>query len=972
MPSASPLPSALGVPLPHAHGLTMAPPDGLDDPRLHAIWSHSPFLLSCAKRHPDAVQAVLDARADAAFEDVISNLKVSEHGEDGPDLKAGTRKLRQAKTLAMAVIGHADLLGLWPLEQVTGALSTLADAAVEHALTLAVAEAHRRRLLTQPAKPDEAMPGLFVLGLGKLGGLELNVSSDIDIAVFYDPDAMPLADPDEHKSIAVRITRTMVDLLSGVTEDGIVFRTDLRLRPDPGSTPVAVSLPAAETYYESMGQNWERAAMIKARVMAGCRAAGDAFQSYIQPFIWRKALDPAAIRDIQSIKRQIDAHHGTGTSAVPGHNVKLGRGGIREIEFFAQTQQLMWGGRQPDLRSTQTKAALDALAAVGHIRHQTACELQDAYSFLRAVEHRIQYRDDRQDHSLPDDPDKLAAFALFCGFADADAFVNAYSNVTKTVAHHYAALFADQPPLSGPYGNLVFTGTDDDPGTVETLASMGFAKPEVLIEMVRTWHRGRYACTRSVRARQILTELVPRILHAMAQTSDPDRALMTFDAFLSQLPPGTQIFDLIQSEPSLLDRLSGILGDAPFLGQVMATQPHVIDSLLTPGHLMDHQTGLSLAQEIEALTTPLDDLEAVLDTVRRWHRERSFQAGLQFLAGYADVHRMTDTLSSVTDAAITAITDAVLRDATIPDGELAILGFGRLGAREMMIGSDLDLVMVCQTHSEDPETIAAARKASERLAQRLVAALTVPTNEGKLFEVDLRLRPQGRKGPLVATMDRLHAYYETEAWMWELQALCRSRSVYASPAMRKALRTMRQAMLARPRTLGHVTAATAGMRAKMLEALPPTSVWDAKHREGGLVTLEFLVQALQLTYGAEHPSVLHPVTADALNALLEERLLTAEQHGILSRAQSFYLTVLALLRLAAVTNPEQQSMGRGTVACLLRHCHALGLNVQDVDDVRKALQSTYASVQALFEQLVIGQADADVPMPEGTLPPAIP
>ncbi|HSR55629.1 MAG TPA: glutamine-synthetase adenylyltransferase, partial [Alphaproteobacteria bacterium] len=518
---------------------------------------------------------IVEDGPDEAFEAALAAIDDTGLGEDL------TRRLRIARRRAALAIAIADITGHWRLEQVTGALSRFADESVTAALRALLREAVRNGELevTDPEAPDREA-GLFILGLGKLGAHELNYSSDIDLIAFYDTRRLKYTGRQDPPRFYVRVVRDLVNMLESRTRDGYVFRTDLRLRPDPSSTPLAVSVMAAEAYYESTGQNWERAALIKARVIAGDHEAGRAFLKHLEPFLWRKNLDFAAIEDIHSIKRQINAHRGGAEITVAGHNLKLGRGGIREIEFFAQTQQLIWGGRIPALRSRGTVETLKALAAEGQASEEAVNELIAAYTYLRRAEHRLQMIDDRQTHSLPEDSDDIAAFARFLGYEDRESFSKDLIAHLSCVEHHYAHLFEESAPLSGP-GNLVFTGGEDDPDTLETLAGMGFNDGPAISERIRSWHRGRYRATRSARARELLTELVPALLDALAKTPNPDAAFRNFDTFLSNLPAGVQLFSLLLANPGVLTLAADIMGSGPKLAAHLAANPSLFDGVLT-------------------------------------------------------------------------------------------------------------------------------------------------------------------------------------------------------------------------------------------------------------------------------------------------------------------------------------------------------------------------------------------------------
>src|SRR5439155_12067192 len=515
----------------------------------------------------------------------------------------------------------AEFAGSWSLERQMTALSRFAEAAIGAAVrdALRAAAANGSLALPHPEDPESGS-GLIVLAMGKLGGAELNYSSDIDLILLYDPSNLPQLAQDNAQSLFGRIARHVVRILDERTGDGYVFRTHLRLRPDPRSTPLAMSVAAALTYYETVGQNWERAALIKARPVAGDRRAARRFLADLQPFIWRKHLDFAAIEDIHSIKRQIQAPKGGSRIAVEGHDIKTGRGGIREIEFFAQTQHLIWGGRLRQLRVAPTCIALRRLAASRRIDERTADTLIADYRFLRRIEHRLQMEEDAQTHRLPADPDGIARLASFLGEPDSDHFVAELRAHLGSVERHYAELFEEAPSLAGP-GNLVFTGAEDDPDTLATLARLGFADPARVAAMVRDWHHGRMRATRSQRAREILTEFVPELLRVFGATAHPDTAALRFDQFLSRLPAGVQLFSLFHANPGLFSLVADIIAEAPLLAESVAQRPALLDAVLTAEFATPLPERTGLAEDLAGVLAGARDFEDTLDLIRRWTNE---------------------------------------------------------------------------------------------------------------------------------------------------------------------------------------------------------------------------------------------------------------------------------------------------------------------------------------------------------------
>ena len=650
---------------------------------------------------------------------------------------------------------------------------------------------------------EEALPHFRVL----------NYSSDIDLILFFDLAKSRVITRDGLQPFFSRLARDLVRILEERTADGYVFRTDLRLRPDPGSTPPAMSIAAAITYYETVGQNWERAALIKARPVAGDRAAGERLLRELNPFIWRKHLDFAAIQDIHSIKRQINAYRGGGRIAVEGHDIKIGRGGIREIEFFAQTQQLIWGGRMPELRVRGTCEALRRLAETGRIDPKVATTLIADYRFLRRLEHRLQMVDDAQTHRLPDNRDGIARVATFLGYRSAEAFSADLTAHLGSVERHYAELFEQAPSLAGP-GNLVFTGSEDDPDTLATLSRLGFARPADVAALVRSWHHGRMRATRSQRAREILTELVPELLRIFGATSHPDEALRRFDQFLTRLAAGVQLFSLFQGNPGLLALVADVMAGAPRLADQLAQRPALLDAVLTREFSAALPERPVLAADLDRMVAGVDDFADILDVLRRWAGERRFQVGVQLLRRSIDGEAAGKAFADIAEVALAALVPAVEHDfarrhGRVPGGAFAVIGMGRLGSREMTLASDLDLILIYDAPADSVGSDGAQPLASSayyaRLSQRLIGAITAPTAEGPLYAVDMRLRPSGSSGPIASSLESFDRYQRDAAWTWEHMALTRARTGRgrgrAAPARRRDDRYC-SSLAARPAAVG--------------------------------------------------------------------------------------------------------------------------------------------------------------------------
>jgi len=887
---------------------------------LDAVFGNSPFLTLCMVQDPKFVRELLTRGWDAVHAECLDRLaRLRAAPREDAEI---SRELRLAKRRTALTVALADISDDWPVERVTRALSDFADAAISAAAAhlLRQSAAAGALELGHPEDPEKNS-GLVILGMGKLGAHDLNYSSDIDLIVLFDPEKAGVKDPDKILNIFVRLTRNLVRLLEERTVHGYVFRTDLRLRPDPGSTPPAISVLAAEVYYESLGQNWERAAMIKARPVAGDLAAGQEFLARLRPYIWRKHLDFAAIQDIHSIKRQIDAHRGGGKIKVHGHNVKLGRGGIREIEFFAQTQQLIWGGRQPELRLSGTLAAIAGLAALGHVKPETAGEMAESYRFLRRVEHRIQMIDDEQTHSVPQDPKALDELAVFLGYGTTDAFADDLQRHLKLVESHYAGLFEDAPALTGAgvaEGNLVFTGGEADPETIHTIKKLGYGDPEAVDRAVRGWHHGRYRAMRSSRARELLTEFVPRLLAELAKTPDPDVALRNFDSFLSALPAGVQLFAMFHANPQLLELVAEIMGSAPRLAQYLSHKPTVLDSVLTGDFFDAPPPAEVLLAELTGQLIPSGSVEDALDICRRWAHDRQFQVGVQMLRGYLAPRKAAEAFSNIADAALQALYPVVEAEFARNHGGFAgsgmlCLALGKLGSREMTPTSDLDLIFVYDIPpgveaSDGPRPLAPSQYFA-RLSQRLINAMTAQTAEGGLFEVDMRLRPSGAKGPIASSLEAFTLYHEKSAWTWEHMAMSRARLVFGPERLAERVQAIIHETLTRPRDAGQLLRDVADMRRRIDAEHHSDFIWEVKYMRGGLVDIDFIAQYLQLRHAHDRPQVLAASTRTALRGLRDNGLLDAPVADDLVAALDLWQAVQGVLRLTieGVFGPEREN-----------------------------------------------------------------
>ena len=933
------------------------PPDAIPAGKqalAESIAGASPFLRQLMLRDPVFAGRVFREDADDLLALQFTGLRHIDPALSQAEVMSRLRQLRKRVALLVAV---ADLSGAWDVEQVTAALTGFADASLGAAISWLLSDYARQGKITlaDAANPQKDC-GYVALAMGKQGAHELNYSSDIDLIILYDALTPLLGDPHEAATFFVRFTRRLVQIMQDVTEDGYVFRTDLRLRPDPRATQVAISVEAAAIYYENQGQNWERAAMIKARAAAGDLGLGAEFLDRLKPYIWRKYLDFAAIADVQSMKRQIHAVKGHGEIKVRGHNLKLGRGGIREIEFFVQTQQLIAGGRNPKLRGRNTVAMLEALADAQWITHEAAAELTSAYRFLRSIEHRVQMVNDEQTHALPAEDRAFEAMARFCGFESGAAFDREVRRVLECVQGHYSRLFESAEELGTAGGSLVFTGGEDDPETIETLSRMGYRSPSEVSATIRGWHFGRYAATRSARARELLTELMPKLLSALAAMGDADLAFLAFDKFLGGLPAGVQLFSLLKANPRLLDLLATILGSAPRLAEQLSRRPKVLDAVLDPGFFTSLPTEAEMAQLIASAMPEGVELDEVADRARIVGKEQAFRIGVRVLsetAGAAETglafSQLAGLLLGRLHAAVTE--DAARRNGRVPGGRSAVIAMGKLGGHEMTAGSDLDLIIVYDA-AEGAEMSEGAKPLSinqyyARLTQRLISAVSAPTAEGVLYEVDMRLRPSGSKGPVAASRASFESYHRDSAWTWEKLALTRARPVCGDPGLMNDLSRHIRAALAEPRDAGKVRADVVDMRRLMLKEQGTGGVWDVKRERGGLVELEFIAQTLQLIHAAAHPEVLDTNTLAALAKLNGAGLLADGDHAVLKRAGLLYGRLTQMLRLC-VDGPYDPAKSLPALNLLVANSAV----TPDIATAEALLAETQGEVAAIFDRLI--------------------
>lgn len=921
---------------------------------LLGVADHSPYLWKLIRSDPHRLVRLLTTPPEPRLDELLQDL-ASAAARAGSEAEL-MRVLRRAKQEVALLVALADLGGVWKTVTVMQALTASADVFVSTALNfiLRETEASGKLRLPDAAAPDRGC-GVVVLALGKHGAEELNYSSDTDLIVLFDPASPAIVQMDEPAMLFVRMTRRLVKILQERTADGYVLRVDLRLRPDPGSTAIAISLPAAYFYYESFGQNWERAAMIKARPIAGDRQLGAAFLVQLTPFIWRRYFDYAAIADIHAMKRQIHAVRGHAEIATAGHDLKLGRGGIREIEFFVQTQQLIFGGKRPALRGAGTLAMLAELEREELISREAREDLEAAYLFLRETEHRLQMIADEQTQRLPVDSHELQRFAKFCGYADLEPFADELRRHLGRVAEHYGRLFEASPGLSSATGSLVFTGVADDPETIETLARLGFARPELVAETIRGWHFGRRAAVRSERAREVLTELIPALLEAFAQSGDPDAAVAAFDQALGRMKAAIELLSILKSNPQLRSLFADILGGAPRLAEIVIRRPHVLDAAFDRNLLAAPLGEADFDARLGPVLAPHSVLEDVLDSLRDFTQEESFLIGLRLLSGLIAPMAAGEAYSALAASVVRACLDHVVKDfearfGRVRQGRCVVLALGKLGSREMTAASDLDLILIYDFDAAHPEPDAPqplhATRFYTRLAQRLISALTVATRRGLLYEVDMRLRPSGRQGPLAVQFESFAEYQSKEAETWEHLALTRARVIAGDASLRVEVEAARAAVLAAPRPPS-LRSDVAAMRKLIAKEKGEDDLFDLKYTAGGLIDIDFLGQYLSLRYARERLEMIDVSPASVIAKAATFGYLPRDQADVLIGAHRLYSNVTQVLH--TILTPRQPlAEASETVKRRL----AAAADLPGFPQLTAELAETGAKVRAIFRDVV--------------------
>jgi glutamate-ammonia-ligase adenylyltransferase len=918
----------------------------------------SPYLFDLIRDDPERLIRLL--RCDpaphlAALIEITSQEVLAAAGE--ADVM---RLFRRMKSEAALLIALCDIGGVWPVMQVTAALTELAVSSVQTALRYLLRQEASRGRLSPPDKdrPEEGC-GLFVLAMGKMGAGELNYSSDIDLIVFFDADASTLADDIEPQPFFVRVTQGLARLLQQRTGDGYVFRVDLRLRPDPASTQVAMSTAAALNYYEREGRTWERAAMIKARVCAGDTSAGERMITDLAPFVWRKHLDFAALTDVHDMKRQMQTYRGQSEVSVEGHNVKVGRGGIREIEFFAQTQQLIAGGRHAELRVRPTLEALNVLASSNWITNEARDQLTAAYLFLRRVEHRLQMIADEQTHSLPDTPEAVERFARFLGYDGRAAFAKDLLAQLDIVQGHYGKLFEGDPTGTEKLPDIDYAAGAEDQRLLAHLTALGFRQPVKIAGTVQLWISGEYRVFRNEATRNAFNEFVPALIDGLAGAEEPDHAVGVFDDFLQALQRGERLVTLLGQNREIVALVGLVLGAAPRLGDMLAQQPQLIDGLIDPRFFGAMPDQRELSGRLTATLKDADSYEEFLDRLRMFGQESLFLIGTRILSGTVSARQAGTAFADVAEGIVHTVHGLVTdrfasQHGRIKGQETAVVAMGRLGSREMTASSDLDLILLYDFDADNPDSDGERSLQGAhyfaRFTQRLISAFTTRTNYGVLYEIDMRLRPSGRAGPLASHIESFAQYQEGEAWTWEHMALTRARVISASPAFRARIEGVIRDALIRPRDPTAIAHDVADMRRAIAQEKGEDDLWDLKNAAGGITDIDFIAQYLQLVHAGERPEILDVDTLQVIDNAERLGVLPRPSAEVLRSGARLFHDLTQILRLCVTGKFNPKTAGDDLLRVMARAGDA-----PDFSALEARIKETQAEVRRVFKAVVEGR-----------------
>ncbi|MBF0124033.1 MAG: bifunctional [glutamate--ammonia ligase]-adenylyl-L-tyrosine phosphorylase/[glutamate--ammonia-ligase] adenylyltransferase [Magnetococcales bacterium] len=939
----------------------------LDQPqwrrRLVAVLGNSPYLAQVMVRWPHFLAEIGAHEADGkrhACATIVTQDELVDQVLACDNWAAAAACLRHFKHRAYLRIGLFDLSGDGTVTDTIAALSAVADATLEASYRWVYRDLCRQYGVPRCAV-DQAPARFVILGMGKLGGGELNFSSDIDLIFLYDHDE---GETDGHnrqsiKSFYTRLGRELIKLMQESTADGRVFRVDLRLRPDGDSGDLCLSCRSAEIYYESWGQTWERAAMIKARPVAGDLLLGEQFLITLHPFVYRRYLDFAALDAIREMKRLIDRKMTQADDY--RRNVKLGYGGIREIEFLVQSHQLIHGGKIKVLQQRVTLAVLQQLAQCGLLDQKSAHQLQESYLFLRKVEHCLQIVREQQTHSLPDDELEFERLARRVGLPSAASLRQRLQQVTEQVHQNYGQLFFEserdrEQQQQDPLLEQLLSCDPDTEAGLAVLHSFGIDNGAVVKSLLKLLHDGPKGVPLTEAARRSYQRLAPILFSRILRAPDPDLAMQHADAFLNRIGRRSNYVALLVENPAVLDLLVPVFGSSPYLARYLNSHLELLDSLITREFLQQSlqrsALATALAQRLASTTTPEQRDQAL----HEFKSGEILRIGLRDLSGMADLAEVMVNLATVATVIVTqnlhdAYTALTARYGT-PVAQFAIVAMGKLGGQELNYASDLDLIFVYDSQGDEQWSDGAPSLSHavffNRLGQHIVQGVTRWTQSGRLYELDMRLRPSGNSGPLVVSFDSFVHYQRTDAWTWEHQALTRAHVIAGDADLSERLRVAIREIICMPREPLPLRQEVVSMRERMVRDKPlPQGVLDIKQSRGGIVDLEFLVQYLILCHAAQHPAIVQRNLSSALLSMSQCGLLTQQTAQMLYDHYQFYRLVENRLRLLHDRSENRISSHPWIQMRLVRLC-----GLDPATDLTSHLQQRFGAVLAVWQQIL--------------------
>jgi glutamate-ammonia-ligase adenylyltransferase len=962
-------------------------------------------------RHPEILAPLFTGGAPdiskqkdfAIFINEINRLIEADGLSDKSALKGILRHYKQREYLR---IGLRDLLGIAPLEEVTAELSDLASASLQIAHDYSLLALKKRygapTYCNSSGKKEEA--GFTVIGMGKLGGRELNFSSDIDLIYLYTTEAGETEGVDEKPSTIislheffVKLAERVTTLINEITEDGNVFRVDLDLRPEGRSGEIVNSLSSVETYYESWGRTWERSAMIKARPVAGDLELGSEFLKMIEPFVYRRYLDFRAIEELKAMKERLDIELMRRNPNTI--DVKLGRGGIREIEFFCQAQQLIHGGKNPEIRGKNTLTTLDALQKNALINSEDAVKLEEGYRFLRTLEHRIQIIEGRQTHALPEASREVQRIArmmvVVMGKKSSpqteSAFIEKYKEITSEVYGVYRSLFySGTEELKDGATNevlLLFSPEIDDEESTAELKKMGFTDPGAL-QSLKTLRDGSKGVRLPQGAQAMLEKIAPFLLTKTLETPDPDAALKHLEGFISAMGAHTTFYALLSENPKVAELLITIFGTSEFLSRILTEQPGAMDHLVAIDLKIPRKTKEEITDELDLFIQAARKgsenkagglpFEELIDAMRRLKSREILRIGINDILGELDnagVFSQITTLAEVTlDSAIALATEELSNRYGLPvEGwpntkkgpKFAVIGLGKLGSEDLIYGSDLDIIFVYSEETDGDGTLTTGPKEITiheyfvKLAQKIITILTLRTREGLVFPVDMRLRPSGSAGPLVLTGKSFMTYQREKAEVWEATAMLKARAVAGNMEYAKEVtRSLEEIIYSRGLSTDELHEIKR-IRERMENEIAKEEAgrYNIKTGKGGLVDIEFICQALQLKYGPKYKELRSTKAMEVLDALLDLGYLEAKDQGELKKAYVFFSNLTVKLRIVQDRAKGEIREGSKELSTLAKKLDYSGDEKKSASALLKDYISLSRNVREIYERILQGLED---------------